>query len=123
MTFAGLSNPEDRANVIAYLNTQSDSPQKLPTAPAAAIVTQAAADRFAEGKDATALAVSFARERVLKDGSIAAIQQALEDDYAATLWLALKSRADLRNAAATAAVIPASEEIRVAASMPSQTAA
>lgn len=44
---------------------------------AAAIVTQAAADKFAEGKDATALAVAFARERVLKDGSLATIQQAL----------------------------------------------
>ncbi len=36
MTFAGLSNPQDRANVIAYLNTQSDAPKPLPTAPAAA---------------------------------------------------------------------------------------
>lgn len=46
---------------------------------AAAIVKQAAADRFAEGNDATALAVAFARERVLKDGSISVIQRALED--------------------------------------------
>ena len=36
MTFAGLSNPQDRANVIAYLNTMSDAPKPLPTAPAAA---------------------------------------------------------------------------------------
>ena len=36
MTFAGLSKPEDRANVIAFLNTHSDSPQPLPKAPAAA---------------------------------------------------------------------------------------
>ncbi len=36
MTFAGLSNPQDRANLIAYLNTQSDAPKPLPTAPAAA---------------------------------------------------------------------------------------
>lgn len=36
MTFAGLSSPEDRANVIAFLNTHSDSPRPLPTAPAAA---------------------------------------------------------------------------------------
>jgi cytochrome c len=36
MTFAGLSKPEDRANVIAYLNQQSDGPLPLPTAPAAA---------------------------------------------------------------------------------------
>ena len=36
MTFAGLGNPEDRANVIAFLNTHSDAPKPLPTAPAAA---------------------------------------------------------------------------------------
>jgi cytochrome c len=36
MTFAGLSKPEERANVIAYLNSQSDSPLPLPKAPAAA---------------------------------------------------------------------------------------
>jgi cytochrome c len=35
MTFAGLSNPQDRANVEAFLNTKSDSPQPLPKAPAA----------------------------------------------------------------------------------------
>ena len=46
---------------------------------AAAIVKQAAGDAFAQGKDATALAVAFARERVLQDGSIAVIQQALDD--------------------------------------------
>ena len=34
MTFAGLSNPQDRANVIAYLNVQSDHPLPLPAAPA-----------------------------------------------------------------------------------------
>jgi cytochrome c len=35
MTFAGLSNPEDRANVIAFLNQHSDSPLPMPAAPAA----------------------------------------------------------------------------------------
>ncbi len=35
MTFAGLSNPEDRANVIAFLNSHSDSPKPLPAAPGA----------------------------------------------------------------------------------------
>lgn len=34
MTFAGLSKPEDRANLIAYLNQQSDAPKPLPAAPA-----------------------------------------------------------------------------------------
>ena len=36
MTFAGLSNPQDRADVMAFLNSHSDSPQPLPKAPAAA---------------------------------------------------------------------------------------
>jgi cytochrome c len=31
MTFAGLPNAKDRANVIAYLNSLSDSPKPLPT--------------------------------------------------------------------------------------------
>lgn len=35
MTFAGLSNAKDRADVIAYLNSQSDGPLPLPAAPAA----------------------------------------------------------------------------------------
>jgi cytochrome c len=35
MTFAGISNPQDRANVIAFLNSKSDAPRPLPTAPAA----------------------------------------------------------------------------------------
>jgi cytochrome c len=33
MTFAGLSNPQDRANVIAFLNQHSDAPKTLPTSP------------------------------------------------------------------------------------------
>ena len=43
MTFAGLSNPQDRANVEAFLNAHSDSPKPLPAAPAAGAP---------EGKDA-----------------------------------------------------------------------
>lgn len=35
MTFAGLSNAKDRANLLAYINQQSPSPLPLPTAPAA----------------------------------------------------------------------------------------
>jgi cytochrome c len=34
MTFAGLSNPQDRANVLAYINSQGSS-LPLPAAPAA----------------------------------------------------------------------------------------
>jgi len=40
------------------------------------IVKALAADPWADGKDATALAVAFARERLLRDGSIAVIRQA-----------------------------------------------
>jgi cytochrome c len=36
MTFAGLGNPQDRANVIAFLNQHSDAPKPLPAAPAPA---------------------------------------------------------------------------------------
>ena len=36
MTFAGLSNPQDRANVIAFLNSHSDAPLPLPAVPAEA---------------------------------------------------------------------------------------
>ncbi|MFW2830665.1 c-type cytochrome [Sphingomonas sp. ID0503] len=34
MTFAGLSKPEDRADVIAFLNQHSDAPKPMPAAPA-----------------------------------------------------------------------------------------
>src|SRR3982751_2699175 len=36
MTFAGLGDPQDRADVIAFLNSHSDAPKPLPAAPAAA---------------------------------------------------------------------------------------
>jgi len=45
MTFAGLGNPEDRANVIAFLNAHSNAPKPLPAAPAEA--TAAAGDKAA----------------------------------------------------------------------------
>ena len=44
-----------------------------------AIVKQLVGDRWAAGKDATALAVVYARERMLADGSIALIRMALDD--------------------------------------------
>ena len=33
MTFAGMPNEKQRADIIAYLNSQSDNPQPLPAAP------------------------------------------------------------------------------------------
>ena len=43
------------------------------------IVRELVSDRWADGRDATALAVSFARERMLRDGSIAVIRATLND--------------------------------------------
>ena len=43
MTFAGLSKPEDRADVIAFMNAKSDAPKPLPAAPAAAAPDASAA--------------------------------------------------------------------------------
>lgn len=51
MTFAGLSNPQDRANVEAFLNTHSNSPQPLPKAPAAASTD--ASQKVADNKPGT----------------------------------------------------------------------
>src|SRR3546814_11970335 len=51
MTFAGLGNPEDRANIIAYMNAQGSN-LPLPTpeaAPAADAATNAAAAPEAPG--------------------------------------------------------------------------
>ena len=66
MTFAGLSKPEDRANIIAYLNQQSDSPLPLPTPPAA---SEAVAG--AEASDAPAAAEKGENEPVLTEGQAA----------------------------------------------------
>ena len=47
MTFAGISNPQDRADVIAFLNAHSDAPKPLPAAPA----TDASAAKPGTGPD------------------------------------------------------------------------
>jgi cytochrome c len=54
MSFAGLSKPEDRANVIAYLNSTSDHPLPMPAPPAANAPAAAAekADAGAQGDKA-----------------------------------------------------------------------
>ena len=68
MTFAGLSKPEDRANLIAWLNQQSDSPLPLPAPPAAAANPAAAA---AEQADMPALGDKGEDEPVLTEGQAA----------------------------------------------------
>jgi len=42
MSFAGLSNPQDRADVMAFLNSHSDAPKPMPAAPAATADASAA---------------------------------------------------------------------------------
>ena len=51
MTFAGIGKAEDRANLLAWLNTQSDSPMPLPTPQAAAPAgdAKAAAEKADQG--------------------------------------------------------------------------
>ena len=39
MAFAGIKTPEERANVLAYLQTLSDAPVPFPAAEAAAVET------------------------------------------------------------------------------------
>ena len=70
MTFAGLSNPEDRANVIAFLNQHSDAPKPLPAAPAAAAAAPAAGDKAA-AEAAGAGAQKAANEPVLNEAQAA----------------------------------------------------
>jgi cytochrome c len=55
MTFAGLSNPQDRANVIAFLNAHSDSPQPLPAAPAVTAAAPVTGDKAAADKPGTGI--------------------------------------------------------------------
>ena len=52
MSFAGIAKPEERANVLAYLNSKSDKPLPLPAVPAEA--PAAAADAAAPAAGATA---------------------------------------------------------------------
>jgi cytochrome c len=54
LTFAGLGDPQDRANVIAFLNSKSDAPKPLPPGPVAATgttATQAAGNPPGNGPD------------------------------------------------------------------------
>ncbi len=66
MAFAGLSKPEERANLIAWLNTQSDSPQPLPPPPAAS-----PAQAAAEAADVGAQGDKAEDEPVLTEGQAA----------------------------------------------------
>jgi cytochrome c len=51
MTFAGLGSPQDRANVIAFLNQHSDAPKPLPAAPAATAASAKPGEAPAKGAE------------------------------------------------------------------------
>lgn len=54
MTFAGLGNPQDRADVIAFLNSHSDAPKPMPAAPKAADTAKGADGKPVDAKVADA---------------------------------------------------------------------
>lgn len=54
MTFAGLNKPEDRANLLAWLNQQSDHPIALPEPPAMEPATDEAVEQSEDAAAATA---------------------------------------------------------------------
>lgn len=65
MTFAGLSNPQDRADVIAFLNAKSDAPKPLPAAPEA----QAADNDAANSGTGSGDGAQKAEEEPVLDGA------------------------------------------------------
>ncbi len=54
MTFAGLGNPQDRADVIAFLNSHSDAPKPMPAAPKVADTAKGADGKPVDAKVADA---------------------------------------------------------------------
>jgi cytochrome c len=67
MTFAGLGKPEDRANLLAYLNSQGASPLPLPAAPAAAPANPAEAAAENAAATGPAAAEKGEKEPVLNE--------------------------------------------------------
>jgi cytochrome c len=51
MTFAGLGNPQDRANVMLFLNSRDSAPLPVPAAPAEAAPTDASAAKPGTGAE------------------------------------------------------------------------
>jgi cytochrome c len=89
MTFAGIGKAEDRANLLAYLNSQSSSPLPLPAAPAAAAASPAeaaaeAADQNAAGDkaaDQPVLNEATAGERIMGEGAPATSGRAEQEKH------------------------------------------
>jgi cytochrome c len=86
MTFAGLGKPEDRANLLAYMNTQGDSPLPLPAASAAAPAGDAnsPAQAAAEAADQGAAGDKAENEPVLNETQAATSPGRIGGDAATT---------------------------------------
>ncbi len=73
MTFAGLGNPQDRADVIAFLNSHSDAPKPMPAAPKVADAAKGADGKSADAKaGGTKAADAKAGAAPAADGNVAA---------------------------------------------------
>jgi cytochrome c len=88
MTFAGLSNPQDRANVMLFLNSRDTSPLPVPAAPAEAAAAPAA-DQPANSQpagtganDGPQKAENEPAEDLKKQGSVGAGSRGEGDDPA-----------------------------------------
>jgi cytochrome c len=88
MTFAGLSNPQDRANVMLFLNSRDTSPLPVPAAPAEAAAAPAA-DQPANSQpagtganDGPQKAENEPAEDLKKQGSVGAGRRGAGDDPA-----------------------------------------
>lgn len=83
MTFAGLSKPEERADVIAFLNQHSNSPLPMPAAPAADAAAAPAADATAAAGTEEKSADANAAEAVSADAAKAKDQPVQTEAQAA----------------------------------------
>ncbi|QMW24038.1 c-type cytochrome [Sandaracinobacteroides saxicola] len=66
MSFAGLSKPQDRADILVYMNKMSDNPQPLPPVPAEAAAPAEAAPAEAAAADAAPAAEAAPAEAAAK---------------------------------------------------------
>lgn len=83
MTFAGLSKPEERADVIAFLNAHSDAPQTPPPPPAAAAAVAAGTEAGAKPGENT-LGEGAKTQPVITEGQAAASPEGTVGGGAAT---------------------------------------
>jgi cytochrome c len=104
MGFAGLKKPEDRANVLAYLNQSGDAPIDLPAVEAAAAPAEAPVETAAAVEGAVESATDAVAEAA--ESATEAVADAAESATEAVTEAA-EGAADAAAAAAGAAVVAA----------------